>query len=160
MKEITKKVYFSDLLDKEFDTPEECDKAEKAKVEADKAIATVASHKKELANSIESAEDKIDNAKKEYTDIRNKYERDFRELNGEYTRKLDALKKERDNALSEKLKEIRELGNERYTALCNYNKEFGVYKKYLDDKEADKELRKITSAIFDFPNLWDMFINW
>lgn len=158
MKTITK--YYSDILGKEFNSVEELEKAEEEKKAVEAVAIETNSKKKELAKSIESSDAKIETAKKEYADIHNKYERDFRELNGEYTRKLDALKTERDNALSEKAKEIRQFTDERYDALCKYNKEFGVYKKYLTGEDAEKERKKILNSIFSvFPTFWDI-INW
>jgi len=161
MREITK--YYSEKLDKTYDSVEELEKAEKEKEEADKAIANTNSRKKELASEIKNADVKIETAKKEYIDIRNKFENDFKELNSEYTKKLDILKKERDNALSEKAKDISKLANERYDALSKYYKEFGEYKIYLTDKEAEQERRKIINSLvsaFSVSNIWDMFINW
>lgn len=158
MKTITK--YYSDILDKEFNSVEELKKAEEEKKAAEVVAIETNSKKKELAKSIESADAKIETAKKEYIDIRNEFEKRYREFKGEYNRKLAELEKERDSTLSEKAKEIRQYTDERYDALCKYNKEFGVYKKYLTGEDAEKERKKILSSIFSvFPTFWDI-INW
>ncbi len=160
MKEITKKVYYSELLNKEFDSVEELNKAEEEKKAAEAVAIETNSKKKELAKSIESSDAKIETAKKEYVDIRNEFEKRYREFKGEYNRKLAELEKERDNTLSEKAKEIRQYTDERYDALYKYTKEFGVYKKYLTGEDAEKERKKILNSIFSvFPTFWDI-INW
>ena len=154
MKEITKKVYYSEALDKEFDSVEELNKAEEEQKSAD-----FNSEKKKLAKIIETADDEIEAANKEYTDIRNEFEKRYRELKGEYSRKLTALDNERDDALSEKAKEIRKISDARYNALAQYNRQFGAYKKYLTNEEAEKERKRIINSIFSFPSIWDLF-NW
>ena len=160
MKEITKKVYYSDVLGKEFDTPEELNKAEEEKTASDKALATEGNRKKELAKNIDDANSRLERAQKEYEDIRNEYEKKYREIRNEFRRQSSALEKERDSALADKCKEIRQCGNERYDALLAYNREFGVYKRYVTNEEADKEWRRIADTFFDFPSLHDLFINW
>ena len=160
MKEITKKVYYSELLDKEFDSVEELNKAEEEKAKAEQALVNTNNRKKELSKTIESADSKIEIAQKEYVDIRTEYANKYKELKNEYSHKLTELEKERDNALSGKAKEIRQYGDERYDALCKYYKEFGTYKKYLTDEDAEKEKKKILNSIFSvFPTFWDI-INW
>lgn len=148
--------YYSEILDKAFDTEEECFKAEqqhkdmlaKQKQETQKTEKNQSKAKKELADKVKQAEKNLDQAKKEYNQAEDKVAEILERSNKEITEILTAAKKK--VAEAERLKR---------DALLAFNKEFGAYTKVYTGEQAIEEFNrawsKISNPFFTFlRNLW------
>lgn len=112
--------YFSEKLNKTFDTPEECMKAEEefeAKEKETKAVAE-SKKKKELVKAIEESEEKLDKAYAEYelakknaSDIVKKANIEAREI------------------LSKAEDVVAQASNDRINAISEFNKNYGEDRK-------------------------------
>lgn len=150
------KVY-SDVLNMYFDTVEDAEKAEKEalkeKEEEEKTDKEQSNEKKALAKVIEECEEKVLKAEAEFDVAREKVD----ELYDEAKKKADEILKETRakayDILSEAKKNVQKANEEKYNAVCEFNKKFGAYtKQYTGQKAADELLRhlKFFSDIFDF----------
>lgn len=150
---------YSDVLDKFFDTIEEAKQAEyeeealKEKEEKKEAVKEQSNEKKALAKIIEDCEENVAKAEAEYDVAQTK----VKELYEEAKKKADEILREtREKAydiLSEAKKNVQKANEEKYNAVCEFNKKFGVYtKQYTGKKAADEFLRhlKYFSDIFNF----------
>ena len=159
MREITRKSYYSDVLDKEFDSVEELEKAEQEEEKKRTQVASENNIKKELALKIEQIDKQIEEAKREYVAQRESLEKDYAALLKKHRAELEEFRTNCAKSLSEKRKDIRKSETERYDALRAYNEQFGAYKKYITGKDAEREWRKITESLFD--NYFvDSFLTW
>lgn len=148
--------YYSEKLNKEFDSEDELmaaeelfDKDLQEKEEAARAKEkAVRSRKSELAKF-------VDEADKKFNEAENAYVKEKAEANARYVefvkKQRDELEKfSKDNSahLNECIESLKKAESERYTAIKNYNKEFGIYKKYITEEEAEKCLER-SRSIFD-----------
>ena len=159
MKEITRKTYYSDVLDTEFDTVEELEKAEQEAQKQRTEVATENNGKKELALKIEQIDKQIEEAKRDYVSCRESLEKDYATLLRKQRAELEDFRTNCEKSLAEKRKDIRKSETERYDALRSYNEQFGAYKKYITGKDAEREWRKITEMFFN-NSFVDAFLNW
>ena len=150
------KVY-SDVLNEFFDTIEEAKQAEyeeeALKEKEDIAVKEQSNEKKALAKVIEDCEENVLKAEAEFDVAKTKVE----ELYADAKKRADEILKETRaktyDILSEAKKNVQKANEEKYNAVCEFNKKFGAYtKQYTGKKAADELLRhlKFFSDIFDF----------
>lgn len=135
--------YFSELLNKPFDTEKECLDAE-AKYQQSKDA--VSKRKKELSKAIEDADDKITEANKAYDIAREKAKDILEKTNKEITELLDKAEKAVTDAEQEKL-----------DAVKAFTKEFGTYKVNLT---GEKAVDAFNRSLNRFNNFFKSFSNW
>ena len=135
--------YFSELLNKPFDTEKECLDAE-AKYQQSKDA--VSKRKKELSKAIEDADNKITEANKAYDIAREKAKDILEKTNKEITELLDKAEKAVTDAEQEKL-----------DAVKAFTKEFGTYKVNLTGEKAVDEFNR---SLNRFNNFFKSFSNW
>lgn len=145
--------FYSELLNKLFDTEKECKEAEekynkeKEEKEAERKskAALVSKEKKELSDAVEAAEAKLTKAYEEYDLVKEEVKKILEESN---QRALDLLNPAKEA--------IREAQKERYTAISEFNKKYGIYTAQYTGDKAFKEFKRATSWIEDFFNrtLW------
>jgi len=143
--------YYSDITKKFYDTDTACQEAEalfekelndaiEKRKERDSAISK---EKKELATAIEDAETKLSEAYQNY------------DLAKEETSKIyDKAKEDALKILKPASEAVTAAQKERYQAISNFNKKFGVYTTSYSGAKAYNELLR-TSKIFD--NLFNSF---
>lgn len=153
-----KEKYYSESLNKYFDSAAECLKAEaefeEKKIAEEKKQNEVSKRKKAMADAIERADIAIEDAYNDLAEAKEKARKIMEESNKEIEEILSAAKKAVTDAENSKIK-----------AISEFNKEFGVYKvSYTGDKakeaiERGKRSREIfwnsplISSIFDIFNM-------
>lgn len=143
--------YYSDILNKIFDSEAECLNAEKIykdeqvkrDLEKREKASLISKEKKELADAIESAEAKVSKAYENYEIAKEK----VKEI-------LEKSNKEALSILNPAKQEIKDAQKERYTAISEFNKKFGTYTKQYTGTKAYEEFKRATSWIEDFLNNW------
>ena len=135
--------YFSELLNKPFDTEKECLDAE-AKYQQSKDA--VSKRKKELSKAIEDADNKITEANKAYDVAREKAKDILEKTNKEITELLDKAEKAVTDAEQEKLDAVR-----------LFTEEFGTYKVNLT---GEKAVDAFNRSLNRFNNFFKSFSNW
>ena len=134
--------FYSEKLDKLFDTPEELQAAEtpkkKKKAVAEQSIvdetATVPT-RKELATAVEAAEERVKQAYADYETARGKAE----ELSKKYLEEINAI-------LDPAQKSVKEAERLRYEAIRNFNDSYGAYQvTYTGAKAADEMMKAINN---------------
>ena len=134
--------FYSEKLDKLFDTPEELQAAEtpkkKKKVVAEQPTvdetATVPT-RKELATAVEAAEERVKQAYADYETARGKAE----ELSKKYLEEINAI-------LDPAQKSVKEAERLRYEAIRNFNDSYGAYQvTYTGAKAADEMMKAINN---------------
>ena len=134
--------FYSEKLDKLFDTPEELQAAEtpkkKKKVVAEQPTvdetATVPT-RKELATAVEAAEERVKQAYADYETARGKAE----ELSKKYLEEINAI-------LDPAQKAVKEAERLRYEAIRNFNDSYGAYQvTYTGAKAADEMMKAINN---------------
>lgn len=134
--------FYSEKLDKLFDTPEELQAAEtpkkKKKVVAEQSVvdetATVPT-RKELATAVEAAEERVKQAYADYETARGKAE----ELSKKYLEEINAI-------LDPAQKSVKEAERLRYEAIRNFNDSYGAYQvTYTGAKAADEMMKAINN---------------
>lgn len=139
-----KKMFYSEILNKYFDSEEECVKQELAEKNKQVAIAqkkkeseqTKLESRKQAAKIVEAAEAALyearDDLRKAEVEAREAYEK----------------------IVSPAKKKLQEAEHKRYEAITEFNKKFGVYTKRYTGQEAKDELFNRLDEIED---LWNMF---
>ena len=138
--------YFSEKLNKAFDTEEECLTAEAAfdkeqeekKKQEELAVVT----KKNLAKDIETAGEKVNLAYKEYDAALE----EVKKLKEEYSRKAEEI-------LNPAKKAIKDAQKERYDAIKKFNENYGVYTTTYTGDKAVSEFNRVSrwiDSIFPF----------
>ena len=141
--------YYSDIVNKVFDSEEECVNAEKefnekkeaAEAERKAKAALVSKEKKELSDAVEAAESKLSKAYEEYDLAKEEVKKILEESN---QKALDILNPAKEA--------IREAQKERYTAISEFNKKYGIYTAQYTGDRAFKEFKRATNWIEDFFN--------
>lgn len=142
-----KKMFYSEELDKYFESEEACVKAElevkraaelKAKQEEEKAES-----RKTAAKAVEAAEVAVDNAYKEFEQARK-----------EATEIVNEAKKMADEILTKARKTLTDAQRERYNAIAAFNSKYGVYTQRYTGERARDEFNKGVARIQD---LFDLF---
>ena len=134
--------FYSEKLDKLFDTPEELQAAEAPKkkrkavsaqpvVEETPAVPT----RKELAAEVEAAEEKVKQAYADYDTAKVQAE----ELSKKYLEEVNAI-------LEPAQKAVKEAERLRYEAIRNFNESYGAYQvTYTGAKAADEMMKAISN---------------
>ena len=134
--------FYSEKLDKLFDTPEELQAAETSKkkkkaVNEQPAVdesATVPT-RKELASAVEAADERVKQAYADYETAKGKAE----ELSKKYLEEINAL-------LDPAQKAVKEAERLRYEAIRNFNDSYGAYQvTYTGAKAADEMMKAISN---------------
>lgn len=155
--------YYSETLNKNFDTEEECLKAEHAykcnQHKADEKLKKVVEEKKakeqqlaltkkDLAAKVEQASAKVDEANNIYDAAKEKASDIINKAKEEAASILDAARAK-----------VREAEKARYEALATFNEKFGPYTTTLTGEKAaaeySKSIRRFNDVFTDF--LADMF---
>lgn len=162
--------YFSETLNKAFDTEEECLKAEEAKkqelAEAAEKETAIANEKKAAAKEIEDADKAIDAAyealeaaKVAARDVRDKYNEDIIKAREELDNKLASLRnesiEEQHKILDPAYDAYNDAQQARMNAIERFNEKFGTYKQVYTGSRAAKEYNRISRQIDNmFRNFW------
>ena len=165
-----KELFYSEELNKYFDSKEECERAEfqykqdkldkEAKLAAAEEkkreeLALASKEKKELSKAVEEATQKVTEAYNAYDLARE----DCEKLREEYESKITKLKadyKEEYEAILSPVKEaIKKAEKEKYEAIAAYNKKYGTYSViYSGEKAFDEFKRFSTLADRLFKDFW------
>ena len=139
---IMKQVFYSEVLNKYYDSEEACNEAEKKYLEAKKkdelTKAETSKEKKALAASVETADHKVNSA--------------YHDLEVAYNQADEIIKdaKIKANKLIEEAKnKLKSAQEEKYKALSNFNQKFGAYTTTYSGDKALEELRRMNSWIND-----------
>lgn len=152
--------YYSDLLDKMFNSLEECESAEDAynkelkekenqiKEETQKA----SKEKKIISNKIEEADKNLDLAYNDYEIAKNKVKELLKESDNKIKDILDEYNNKAMEILNPAKQAIKTAQEEKFKALSEFNKKFGTYTiNYTGDK-AYNEYKRISSWINEMFN--------
>lgn len=139
---------------KEYNSVEECRKADeafekakkKAEEEAAEKKALISKQKKEKADSIKAAESDVEIARTEY----NRAQAKARDMVAE-------AKEEAKKLVEEAGKVYRDALDKRYQAIVDFSKEFGTYTTTYTGKEALDEYNRIVDS---FNSVWNRLLNW
>ena len=151
--------YYSELLNKNFDSVEECEAAEKAEetrlAEVEKKETALANEKKQLADAIDVAEADLNKAYDALEDARNK----ARELRVEYEKKVRELQKELEQKQEEVLKPatdlVKKAQENRFKTIQAFNEKYGTYRMVYTGKKAADEYARMSRTINNlFKNFW------
>lgn len=130
--------FYSEKLDKLFDTPEQLSREEKdaEMIQSCKTCGpkeTKQPSKKQLAADIDAAEEALKAAHCEYELAKQKVEA----LSQAYLEEVNAI-------IEPAKKKVREATANKYAAITNFNKEYGAYRKvYTGDKAAEEMARSL-----------------
>lgn len=146
--------YYSEKLDKMFDTLEALQEAETAKSVKKKRGITVDTSepapavptRKELATAVEAADEAVKDAYAKYETAKVKAE----ELSKKYLEEVEAI-------LEPARKTVREAEQKRYEAIRKFNDSFGAYQVTYNGARAADELMKAINNINAKTNLFRDF---
>lgn len=139
-----------------YDTVDECLEADEKfeKEQEQKALAetekknALSKRKKELADNIRVAEDKVSLAFEEYEKVRE-----------EARKKIAEAQEEAKKMLKEAEEKYSDASSERYEAIRNFNKEFGTYTTTYTGKQALEEYNRISKSMNRFFNNIDRYFS-
>ena len=144
---------YSEILKKFYDSTEDCLQAEKefnekktALEEEKKAKAlAVSKEKKELASAVEEAENKLEKAYQEYEIAKEEAKKILEESNQKV---LDIINPAKEN--------VKVAQKERYNAISEFNKKFGLYTTTYSGDKAFNELKRMSTWIDSlfYDHLW------
>ena len=133
-----KQVFYSELLNKYYDTEKDCKKAEQEYEEAKKkdelTKAQVSKEKKALADEVEKAEHELNSA---YHDLEVAYK--------EADKLINDTRVEARKIISEAKNKVNMAQKEKYQALSKFNEKFGAYTTIYSGDKALEELRRMNS---------------
>lgn len=141
------KVYDTVAACEEADRKFEKEQEQKALVETEKKNA-LSKRKKELADNVQVAEDKVSLALEEYEKVRE-----------EARKKVATAQEEAKQMLKEAEEKYSEASNERYKAIQNFNEEFGVYTTTYTGKKALEEYNRVSRSMNRFFNNIDKYFS-
>lgn len=122
----------SEITGKEYPTVEACLKAEKVfKAEEEKKLANTSKRKKELASKVELADKQLSEANKLYEIAKTKA-----------TEILEKANKEVKEILTASKEQVKKAEEDKFNAVMEFNKEFGVYTTTVTGEKAAEELEK------------------
>lgn len=148
--------YFSEKLNKVYNSEAECQAAEmafdaeqKAKAEREAAIKEqenkvaiqTSKRKKELAKAVDDAEAKVAKAYEDYEVVKE----EIKKLTEEYNKKISDLTNPAKEAITQAQRE-------RFQAISEFNKEFGAYTTIYSGNRALEEMKRANSWINDIFN--------
>ena len=142
--------YFSEVLNKTFDSVSELETEEK-RFEAQKAKEIEEAHKKEdtkkkLVQAIEQEEKNVDSAYDELESAREKCKVILEESN----KKVETI-------LTEAKEKVRVAEQKRLNAIREYNKLYGTYKVYYDNLKTDADRARVERQVNSLFDLFDFF---
>lgn len=130
--------YFSEKLNKTYDTVEALESAEKEYDEKQKSIAEannkISNEKRKLAAAVESAEQHLADAYAYYDDTITQCKKIQEEANKQIAEKLDPAKKR-----------VKEAEKRKYDALVEFNNKYGAYTTTVTGKRAYDEFQRTCS---------------
>ena len=139
--------YYSEKLDKIFDSEDELKKAEAEKEEKDliveKEKTALSTAKKAEAEKVQLTDKEVDEAQENLKVVREKAQAIIKSAN-----------KEAESMLKEAYKKLSEAQEHRFTALKEFNEKFGPYKTYYTGEKAYNEFQKTLNY---FDNIFDSF---
>lgn len=154
---MVKQKFYSDVLDKYFDTEEACVKAElKEKAEREEALAVKqqeemkakeSANKKAAAKLIEQKDAELNKAYNDLEVARREADKVMQEARKKSQEILSKAKRDVDNAYKAK-----------YDAISKFNKEFGVYTVTLTGDKALNEMKRFEdhfNNLRPFTNIFD-----
>lgn len=137
-----KKVFYSEVLDRNFDSEEECVKAElkekekKYALSKNKANEEIQQSRKQAAKVVEEAEKAVSAAYKNLKEVEEKAREAY------------------EKSISSAKKALEEAEEKRYHAIEEFNKKFGVYTRRYTGEEAYKEFLRTLDRLDD---VWNIF---
>lgn len=143
---------YSEILNKLFDTEDECIAAEEeskkqkeiAETEKKAKDALVSKQKKELSTAVEEAETKLTKAYEDYE----KAKEEVRQI-------LEESNKQCQEILAPAKDAIKKAQQERYEAINAFNNKFGTYTAYYTGDKAYQELKRAAAWLDSlFNRLW------
>jgi len=154
--------YYSEKLDTEFDSEDELNQAEelfdkdlRAKEEAERTKEkAVRARKTELAQLVDEAEKRFTEAENAYAKAKAEANENYHNFIRKQREELEKFSKSNLKNVSECMDDLKKAESERYNAIKNYNKEFGIYKKYITEEEAEKSLERSLSIFDDLFSFW------
>ena len=137
---------YSEILNKLFDTEEECVAAEKehtkkqeeVELQKKESAKAISKEKKELSTAIEEAQQKLDEAYDQYELAKAKAKEMLETSNQQI---LNILNPAKDN--------IKKCQEDVWDAVANFNKKFGEYRVRYTNEKALNELKRSTAWIND-----------
>lgn len=142
--------YWSELLQKPFDTEKECLQAEKEfkrkKAQEDATKSAISADKKFMAGKIEEADKKLKEANESYKLAKNK----AAEI-------LEKSNKEVETILEEAREVVRQAEKDRLEAVRAFNEKYGAYTTTLTGEKATEEFNKAISKLTDDFNPFKWF---
>lgn len=139
--------YYSEILDKYFDTQHELRKAERNAKESTstpvekqecKTENKVCCEKKQLAKAVQQADEKLETAYKNF------------ELAKEQAAKiLEKANKQAEELLKPAKEKVNQAQKDKYQAVVDFNKKYGVYTTTYTGSKAIDELSRMTKWIDD-----------
>lgn len=125
--------FYSEKLNKLFDTPEALTAAEEEATNKQTELT-----KKELSQAIEKADAALDEAYKNYDEVRNAA-----------AKILDESNKQVEQMLKDAKKKITVAEQERSNAIVQFNKQFGTYKVNYTGDRAKRESQRVNKMLDD-----------
>jgi hypothetical protein len=165
--------FYSDKLNKIFETEEELKAAETAKdseikkeeeskalkVEEDKKAISI--RKKELSDVVEAKAKEFNSAYDKYEAAKAKAKKELNEKYKTLNAQAKAAEDEYAKAISEAEKEVRKASEEKTNAIAKFNEEFGPYKTVLTGDKAIAEYNRMVRNFEDhFSSIWDSDSFW
>lgn len=139
--------YYSEKLDKIYNTEEELNKAESA-AEEEKALVEVT--RKDLAKKVDEANSRIEEAYENY----NKAKIEAKKIADEAKQKIQEI-------LEPAKKEIKGAEYAKVEAIKEFNSKFGVYTATYSGEKAVAEYNRLVSQFSNvFDNIWRPFSSW
>ena len=151
--------YYSELLNKNYDSAEECEAAEKEEqtrlAEVEKKETALANEKKKFAADIEKAEEELNIAYDKLEAARTQ----ARELKDEFEKKVEELHKEmlgkQNDILRPAKEEVEKAQQKKFNAIQAFSEKYGWYTKRYDGNKAIEEYNRITRTVNNwFKNFW------
>jgi len=127
--------FYSEKLNKLFDSEKELKSAEKA---FDEKNLVTENTKKELSKRIEAAEDAVDAAHKNYEVVKQ-----------EAAKLMDESNKQIANMLNEAKEKITSAEKDRTDAIVAFNQQFGTYRANYTGERAKRESERINQMVND-----------
>lgn len=132
--------YWSELLQKPFDTEKECLQAEKEfkrkKAQEDVTKSAISADKKLMASKIEEADKKLKDANENYKLAKNQAAEILEKSNKEVQEILDVAKES-----------VRQAEKDRLEAVRAFNEKYGAYTTTLTGEQATEEFNKAISKL-------------
>lgn len=155
-----KQVFYSDVLNKYFDSEEECKKAESehalAKRAEEEKKNEISKQKKVLADDIEKAEKELDAAYSKLEIAREESDRIYSDAKASVNQIYKEANEKVKILMDEAKAEVRKAQQNKVEAVKKFNEKFGVYTTTYTGNKALEEIRRVNSWINDLSS-WFFF---